>query len=199
MSPPYFRYYLTNGAIFVKKNIGHNMCILIFSTTFTWNILLLRRIQRDIVINVKTSSCKVPVIFVGFSWTLDILHRFSKQSQISNFIKIRLVGAEMLFHADRQASRQTDGRTYLTKLIVVFRNFANAPKNGLFQGSLKVLEIKRVKYSMRDRVYLVQFSVNRPIASNVGSSGLTPVSDNWWKKWLRRSFQNSSSFLKLSL
>jgi hypothetical protein len=29
---------------------------------------------------------------------------------------------------------------------------------------------------MRDRVYLVQFSVNRPIASNVGSSGLTPVS-----------------------
>jgi len=33
---------------------------------------------------------------------------------------IRLVGAE-LFRADR--------RTYMTKLIVVFRNFANAPKN----------------------------------------------------------------------
>ena len=28
--------------------------------------LILRRIQRDIVINMKTSSCKVPVILVGF-------------------------------------------------------------------------------------------------------------------------------------
>jgi hypothetical protein len=34
-------------------------------------------------------------------------------------MKIRPVGAEML-HAD--------GRTDMTKLIVVFRNFANAPK-----------------------------------------------------------------------
>ena len=35
-------------------------------------------------------------------------------------MKIRPVGAE-LFHAD--------GRTDMTKLIVDFRNFANAPKN----------------------------------------------------------------------
>ena len=40
-------------------------------------------------------------------------------SQISDFIKIRPVGAE-LFHADK-----TDGRTRM-KLIVAFRNFANA-------------------------------------------------------------------------
>jgi hypothetical protein len=40
--------------------------------------------------------------------------------QISNFIKIRPFGAEML-HADGQ---QTD----VTKLVVAFRNFANAPK-----------------------------------------------------------------------
>jgi len=35
-------------------------------------------------------------------------------------MKIHPVGAE-LFHAD--------GRTDTTKLIVIFRNFANAPKN----------------------------------------------------------------------
>jgi len=35
-------------------------------------------------------------------------------------MKIRPVGAE-LFHADE--------RTDMTKLIVVYRNFANAPKN----------------------------------------------------------------------
>jgi len=35
-------------------------------------------------------------------------------------MKIRPVGAE-LFHAD--------GQTYMAKLIVAFRNFANSPKN----------------------------------------------------------------------
>jgi len=38
-------------------------------------------------------------------------------------MKILLTGAE-LFHADRQ----TDGRTDMTKLIIIFRNFANASK-----------------------------------------------------------------------
>jgi len=45
---------------------------------------------------------------------------FSKHTQISNFVKIRPLGVE-LFHAD--------GRTDITRLIVAFRNFANAPKN----------------------------------------------------------------------
>ena len=40
-------------------------------------------------------------------------------------MKIRPVGAE-LFHAD--------GRTYMTKLIVAFRNFANAPKKQTFRS-----------------------------------------------------------------
>ena len=68
------------------------------------------------------SSCKVPVISVGFLWNLNFLDIFSKKSQISNFIKIRPVGTE-LFHADRQTDRRTD-----MKLIVVFRNFVNVPK-----------------------------------------------------------------------
>jgi len=34
-----------------------------------------------------------------------------------------------LFHADRRTGRHTDGRTDITKLIVVFCNFSNAPKN----------------------------------------------------------------------
>jgi len=43
---------------------------------------------------------------------------------MSNITKIRLVGAK-LFHAD--------GQTDVTKSIVVFRNFANAPTNSLFK------------------------------------------------------------------
>ena len=45
---------------------------------------------------------------------------FLKNPQISNFMKIRQVGAE-LFHVDRQ--------TDITKLIVAFRRFVKSPEN----------------------------------------------------------------------
>jgi hypothetical protein len=51
---------------------------------------------------------------------LEFLDRFSKNTQISDFTKIRLVGAE-LFHVD--------GQRDMAKLMVAFRSFANAPKN----------------------------------------------------------------------
>jgi len=48
---------------------------------------------------------------------------FSKNTQISNWMKILLVGTELL-HADRR-----DGRTEITKLIFALREFSNAPNN----------------------------------------------------------------------
>jgi len=62
------------------------------------------------------------LILVKFYRNLNFLNSFSKNTQISNFIKICPVGAE-LFHADR--------RTDMTKLIVAFRTFANAPNNSV--------------------------------------------------------------------
>ena len=46
--------------------------------------------------------------------------------EISNFTKILQVAAE-LFRADRQTDTQTDEQINMTKLIVAFRNFKNAP------------------------------------------------------------------------
>jgi len=43
---------------------------------------------------------------------------------MSSFMKICLVGAD-LFHANEQMNRRTRG---ITKLIVAFRSFVNAPK-----------------------------------------------------------------------
>jgi len=41
-----------------------------------------------------------------------------------------LLGAELL-HADRHMDRRTDVQTDMTKVVVAFRNFAKAPKNGI--------------------------------------------------------------------
>ena len=59
-----FSHYLINRTIFRNKLVS--LCILIFSTTLSEIFLFLRKTQRDISINVRTSSCKVPVILGRF-------------------------------------------------------------------------------------------------------------------------------------
>jgi hypothetical protein len=68
--------------------------------------------------------------------TSNILNIFSKNTQISIFMKIHPVGEE-LYHAE--------GRTDMTKLTVAFRNLANAPKhasilNVTYQVSYRVIK-----------------------------------------------------------
>jgi len=58
-------------------------------------------------------------------------------TEMSNFMKIRSVGAELL-HACRQTDRQTDGRTGMTKLLVAFRNVVNAPQCSIKLGIMRV-------------------------------------------------------------
>jgi len=82
------------------------MCVLIFSATLCETFLILRRIQRDKIINVYCSSCKVSVILVRFGQKLDFLHSFSQNTHISIFMKIRLVVAE-LFDEDGRTGGQT--------------------------------------------------------------------------------------------
>jgi hypothetical protein len=59
---------------------------------------------------------------------LNFFDRFLKNPQISNFMKIYLVGAE-LFPVDGWTDRQMDGQTDMMKLIVTFQSFVNAAKN----------------------------------------------------------------------
>ena len=99
----YFPNYLINSTIFEKKLLNIQ-CVFWFSLQlFSEIFLIVRTIQGD------------------------LLDRFSKNIQISNSTKIRPVEAE-LFHADGRTDIQTD----MMKLIVAFRNFANASKKGLW-------------------------------------------------------------------
>jgi hypothetical protein len=106
LAPPYF-YTSHKRHDFLGKGIVHKICVLIFSTILSAIFLILRIIQRDIVINLHTSSRKAPVILVRFQRNLIYLDRFSKNTP--NFVKIHPVQA-VLSHV------QMDRQTAMTKL-----------------------------------------------------------------------------------
>jgi hypothetical protein len=58
---------LSGCTIFFDSIYKHHVkCVLIFPTNLSETFLILGRIQRGIVINVHSSSCKVPNILVRF-------------------------------------------------------------------------------------------------------------------------------------
>ena len=61
-----------------------------------------------------------PLLLSDFNETLNFLDRCSKNTQISNFMKICPLVAELF---------QKDVQTDMTKLTGAFRNFTNALKN----------------------------------------------------------------------
>jgi hypothetical protein len=108
-----------NGTIFREKMLNIK-CVLIFFKILPKIFLILRRIQADIIINLHTSSCKVPVILVRFYINLNFPRQIFGQSSNTKF------------HENPPSGSQSVpcGRTDMTKLTVAFRNFANAtPKN----------------------------------------------------------------------
>ena len=86
------------------------------------------------------------VCIVRFEWNLNILDKFSKNTQVSNFMKIHPMGAQ-LFHADGQVDKETD----IMKLTVAFRQyFSKAPNNcSLWKcsGKFHILEGKKIEIS----------------------------------------------------
>ena len=63
---------------------------------------------------------KYPLLLLDFHETLLFLLRVLKNNQISNIKKYRPMEDELFL---------ADGQSDMAKLIVDFRNFANAPKN----------------------------------------------------------------------
>jgi len=80
-----------------------------YKTGLFETFLILRRIERDIIINVLRPSHTVPIILVRFKQNLNYLHKFLKGIKIPNFMKICSVGAGS-FHAYRRTDRQTERR-----------------------------------------------------------------------------------------
>jgi len=80
---------------FQEKVMKHKLFALISIQLLSETFLILRRIERDtcIIVSLYWSSCKVPVILVRCQLNLHFLYRFTKNTQISNYTKIHLVGS----------------------------------------------------------------------------------------------------------
>ena len=60
-----FRFYLINGSILGKQLLSIK-CVFFSVQILFETFLILRRVQRDAVLNVHSSSCKVPFFIVRF-------------------------------------------------------------------------------------------------------------------------------------
>jgi hypothetical protein len=80
-------HFISYTARFSRTVTKHENCIVIFSKILSEIFLTLRRYELDNK-NVCRSPCKVTVILVRFLCNLNYLGRYSKNTQISNFIKI---------------------------------------------------------------------------------------------------------------
>jgi hypothetical protein len=117
-----FPHYLINVTIFVKTLLN-TKCLFWFSLQLLSETFLIQtRIERDVVKNVCWYAWKIPVIPARLKNNLRNLDRVSKNIQISIFIKIRPVVAQ-LFRVHR--------RTDMTQLTILYRNFANPPKSAV--------------------------------------------------------------------
>ena len=101
-----FPHYLTNGTILEESYLTWNVFWFSLRSLFE-KFLIRRRSERDVIIKVCCYSCKISVILVWFERIVNFLYRFSKNTQISNFVKICLVGVEQ-FHANRRTDWEAD-------------------------------------------------------------------------------------------
>jgi len=99
-----FPHYLINSTIFEGGKVTEHMCVWVFSTILSEIIIILKRTRQDFTIYVNRCTCKVTIILL----------KFSRNTQISNSIKVCPAAFELL-NADRQM-----------ELIFAFDNSANA-------------------------------------------------------------------------
>jgi hypothetical protein len=127
-----FFHIISYTARFLEEKLLNIKCMFRLCEKF----FIARRIQRDLVINVHWSSCKVPLFLSDFSKSFIFSTDFVKKSS-----KYKILWKSVLWGPS--CSMRTDKRRDMAKLIVDFRNFANVPKNWQYVGNGRTTGINR--------------------------------------------------------
>jgi hypothetical protein len=110
-----FRHYLINGTIFVKKSLA--------SITFVWNIFHSKKKWARYHMRIFVFMYKYPLFYYYLNETCVFLTNYRK------IFKYQISWKSI--QCEPSCSVWTGGRTDKTRVIVTFRNFANAPKTPL--------------------------------------------------------------------
>ena len=102
-----------------------------FLYRFVWKCFIRRRSERDMIVNVYWSSCKVPVIIVSFKETRIFSKTFFQKKKLPYQFSWKYFQWQL-------TDGRTDRRAHMTKVTVPFRNFGNAPKKGRHLEDLNV-------------------------------------------------------------
>jgi len=100
------------------------MCVVIFSETFSETFLVIRRIERDMMIYIY--------IYIGLHVKYQIPCQVVMKPELSRQIFEKYSSTK--FHENPSSGSRviscgwTDGHEDITKLIGAFRNFENVPK-----------------------------------------------------------------------
>jgi hypothetical protein len=183
------------------------MCISIFSIKFVCYILFSKKNWARYDQNVYWSPCKLPVIFSDFNeiWIFSG-QIFSRNSQVSNLMKIGRVGAEFF------PWRQTDGRhdkDNVTRLKMKGRQVKDRREEGGYKIGIRETRGSKVcvqswsqisadaRLKKRSRVgnnfdsILTQFCLNGWYKINTGDQSLLLLKlkiNNWKCIWLKAYF-----------
>jgi hypothetical protein len=120
----FFPHYLINGTTFGGGGgiIDNKMCVLIFCTTFVWNI---SHSKKNWVRYVQKTSIGLHVKYRLFLSDFNETWIFS--ADFSTIFKCQISWKSVEW--ETRYFMLTDGQTDIMILIVTFRNFANAPTN----------------------------------------------------------------------
>jgi hypothetical protein len=111
----------------IKKLVNTKCVFRFYLQILSESFLILRRIQRDIIINVFRSPSKIPAILVRFLTKADFSQKIFREL-LKYKVPWKSAQLEPSFLL-LQRERQTDGRTVMTNLMVAFRNFAKGSTN----------------------------------------------------------------------
>lgn len=147
-----FRRYIANCTIFGKK---YWFFLQILSKIF----VVLKIIQRDILINAECLHVKYPLLFSDINETWIFSTGFREKSLNIKIYQKPSIGSRVVSCGWR------DGWTDVTKLIVAFCDFANAPKNIYFSlsASQTYLTHKQIFGECNSRVFTLHHSANIPV------------------------------------
>jgi len=94
--------------VIFAKVVEHKMCLLTSLQHLSENFVILRRTERDAIISIHRSSCKVPVILVRFYGNVNLVDRVS--SFLVYQISWKSVSWELNFSMRTDRCNEANGR-----------------------------------------------------------------------------------------